>query len=203
VAQPAAAIVDSGYSEVFAYRFDWDELPRFLGADLSALFGAAHGFEIPFVFGNFDLTSLPLGRVIFDETSQPGRLALSSQMMGYWAEFARIGRPGRGGRVDQPTWPHWTQRRFTNESIAAGSNSPTAQLMVFDTPEGGGIRLAAMNHSRDHVIAAVDAELGLDQNEKCALFLDLFSSRPEWTLEEHRRIGQRGCADFPPSDVVR
>jgi len=73
VARPASAITDSGFPDVFAYRFDWDELPRIFGMDFSILFGAAHGFEIPFVFGNFDLGSSALGRMFFDVASAPGR----------------------------------------------------------------------------------------------------------------------------------
>ena len=64
VAGPASAIADSGFADVFAYRFDWDELPEFFGVELSKLLGAAHGFEIPFVFGNFDLGSSALARVL-------------------------------------------------------------------------------------------------------------------------------------------
>ena len=41
--------------DVFVYRFDWDEEPKLLGADLQPMLGAAHGFEIPFVFGHLDL----------------------------------------------------------------------------------------------------------------------------------------------------
>jgi len=43
--------------EIFSYRFDWDEEPSFLWSDLSELIGAAHGFEIPFVFGHWNLGS--------------------------------------------------------------------------------------------------------------------------------------------------
>lgn len=195
VARPASAISDSGFLDVFAYRFDWDELPRFLGVDYSELFGAAHGFEIPFVFGNFDLGSSPLGRVLFDEESAPARRELSDRMMGYWAEFARHGQPGRGGSEDQPQWQRWT--------ASASATPSTAKILVFDTPRDGGIRLSTVTLSRDHIIAAVDAEPDLDQDEKCELFLDLFSHRPDWSIEEYRRIGRRGCADFPPGAAVR
>lgn len=193
VARPASAIADSGFSDVFAYRFDWDEWPRFLGVDYSQLFGAAHGFEIPFIFGNFGLASSPLGRVLFAEESTPARGDLSARMMSYWAEFARHGRPGRGGREDQPEWQPWMARAATT----ARSAPSTAKVLVFDTPRDGGIRLVEVTLSRDHVIATIDAEPNLDQDEKCELFLDLFSRRPDWNIEEYRRIGRHGCADFP------
>jgi para-nitrobenzyl esterase len=190
VARPASAITDSGFLDVFAYRFDWDELPRFLGMDFSKLFGAAHGFEIPFVFGNFDLGPSRLGRIFFDEESAPARKDLSSRMMSYWAEFARHGSPGRGTDEEKPEWQPW-------------SAETTARILVFDTPQDGGIRLAEIALSRIRVIAAIDAESDLDQDEKCELFLDLLSRRPDWNIEEYRGIGRRGCANFPPGAAVR
>jgi para-nitrobenzyl esterase len=193
VTRPATAMANSGSPAVFAYRFDWNEWPRFLGTDFSQLFGAAHGFEIPFVFGNFNLGFSPLGRVLFDEASMPARRDLSARMMGYWVEFARHGRPGRGGREDQPEWQRWVSR----------SSISTANILVFGTPQDGGIRLAKISQSRSHVIAAVDAEPNLGQDEKCELFADLFSGRPDWSIEEYRQIGRRGCGDFPPDVTVR
>jgi para-nitrobenzyl esterase len=192
VSRPASAISDSGLADVFAYRFDWDELPGFFGVDLSKLLGAAHGFEIPFVFGNFDLGSSALARMLFDDESLSTRQDLSARMMGYWAEFARNGRPGSGDTGDQLEWQPW-----------ATAASPTARVLVLDTPADGGIRLAEIVLSRDHVIAAVDAEPDLGQDEKCELFFDLFSQSPDWSIEEYRAIGRRGCADFLPAVPVR
>ena len=42
---------------VFVYRFDWDEDRSFLWVDWDEVIGAAHAFEIPFVFGHFDLAA--------------------------------------------------------------------------------------------------------------------------------------------------
>src|SRR4029453_10467588 len=100
---PAQALSASQREPVFVYRFDWDEEPTLLGADLSQMLGAAHAFEVPFVFGHFDLGRD--GNVIFTEQNRPGREALSQQMMGYWAQFARTGDPGRGPRDTEPAWP--------------------------------------------------------------------------------------------------
>ena len=97
---PARAMTAAGASDVFVYRFDWDEEPRLFGlADLSELLGAAHAFEVPFVFGHWDLGSE--GNVIFSRENLPGREELSAQMMSYWAQFAYAGDPGqgRGGEI--------------------------------------------------------------------------------------------------------
>src|SRR5215510_12334194 len=91
---PATAMAGA-HPAVYVYRFDWDEEPTLLGANLGVMLGAAHALEVPFVFGHF-----VLGResnVIFTEDNAPGREALAKKMMSYWAQFARSGAPGRGG----------------------------------------------------------------------------------------------------------
>jgi para-nitrobenzyl esterase len=192
VDRPATAISDSGRARVYGYRFDWDEEPRLLGTDLALLLGAAHGFEIPFVFGNFDLGDPFFNAVIFNDENLAARERLAERIMGYWAEFARTGRPGRGRRDDSPEWLSWSDtetREVAREDLA--------RLMILDTEADGGIRVASTRMTRDHVIAAVDSEPSLEQGEKCALFRDLFMDRPDWNVDEYRRIGRGGCADFP------
>jgi para-nitrobenzyl esterase len=198
VDRPATAIADSRKASVFGYRFDWDEEPSILGMDLAALLGASHGFEIPFVFGNFDLGDPLYNSVLFNDDNLAAREALSERMMGYWAEFARTGSPGRGGRDDAPKWPEWTGDG--SEGDVPDDRGPAlgrARMLVFDTESDAGIRVTSTRMSRDHVIAAVESETSLEPSEKCALFLDLFGERPDWDVSEFRRLGQGGCADFP------
>jgi para-nitrobenzyl esterase len=189
-------MVDSGFSSVYAYRFDWDGLPRFLGTDLARLLGAAHGFELPFLFGNFELGSSVLAQALFPESSRAARERLSAQMMSYWTEFARTGRPGRGRAGDQPEWRPWSG------APDAGPDR-SATLLVLDEPADGGVRLARVALSRDHVLAAVAAEPGLGPDEKCALFGDLYARSPDWDVEQVRRIRRRGCIDFPAVAPLR
>ena len=66
-----------------------------LWTDLSVMLGAAHGLEIPFVFGHFELGEG--GNIIFTDANASGRRALSAAMISYWTEFAQDGVPG-GGR---------------------------------------------------------------------------------------------------------
>ena len=176
-------------TNIFSYRFDWDELPHFMGTDLAQLLGAAHGFEIPFVLGNFDLGNPFFNRLVFNDETEATREALSLRLMGYWGEFARNGRPGRGSDGTLPEWEPWT--------TVGVDDGASATMLILDTEAGGGIRLAKSSLSRDHVIAAVDAERGLGQDEKCDLFHDLFSETPGWSAERYRGIGRRGCADYP------
>lgn len=87
---------------VWSYRWDWDEEGSIAFIDLSALLGAAHGLEIPFVFGHFDVG--PQSGLLFNDDNAPGRIDLSNRMMAYWAGFARDLDPGRGSDGRGPLW---------------------------------------------------------------------------------------------------
>jgi para-nitrobenzyl esterase len=89
VDQVAAAMRASGWNDVWSYRFDWDDEPTRLGTELGKLLGAAHGIEIPFVFGNFEGQDL-----LYALEDNGPRDALSKRMMDYWGTFAHAGNPG-------------------------------------------------------------------------------------------------------------
>lgn len=124
--------------DVYVYRFDWDEEPTMLGADLGVMLGAAHFFEVPFVFGHFDIG--PESHRLFNEGNAAGRQQLSDQMMSYWAQFAYEGTPGQGRKQELPSW----------ESAPA--------YMVLDTPAGGGLRMSNETVTAQAVIAGVDTD---------------------------------------------
>ncbi len=84
---------------VWYYRFDWDEEP----APWNDIYGAAHAFDLPFVFGNF-------GRSLFAQVTnstanKAGRVDLSGAMMNSVAAFARSGDPNNAALG--VTWPAW------------------------------------------------------------------------------------------------
>lgn len=87
-------------SNIWHYQFNWAQEP----APWNTIYGAAHAFDLPFVFGNF-------GPSLFSNTvnstaNKPGRLALSSAMMASIAAFAKNGDPNNAalGTAWQP-WP--------------------------------------------------------------------------------------------------
>ena len=85
--------------EVWFYQFDWDEEPP----PFNDIYGAAHGFDVPFLFGNFGPSMF--STVMNTRSNQSGRLALSQAMMKSVAAFAWHGNPGHAGLGMQ--WPHW------------------------------------------------------------------------------------------------
>jgi len=85
--------------EVWYYRFDWDEEP----APWNDIYGAAHAFDLPFVFGTFGPSLF--SNVMNSTANRPGRLELSDAMMKSIAAFARNGDPNNAALG--VTWPAW------------------------------------------------------------------------------------------------
>ena len=170
---------------MFVYRFDWDEEPTLLGAELSVMLGAGHGFEIPFVFGHWDLG--PRANVMFTEANLPGRKQLSERMMGYWAEFARNGQPGKGGGAQ--TGPEW---------LAFGAGPGAQRFMTFDTEQGGGVRMQPGTLRIESVLASVKKDPRLrTPEERCTLLRDIAMSSPVASAESYEQIGGAECKPFP------
>jgi len=153
--EPAAAM--SGDSDaVWSYRFDWDEEPKVLGADLSEMLGAAHGFEIPFAFGHFDLGEA--GNVIFTDENLAGREMLSKAMMSYWTQFAATGDPGRGRDGSLPEWSAW------NPQV------PNEKFMILETTAGGGLRMAGDTVTEAKVVQAAEQDQWLaERADRCEI----------------------------------
>ncbi|HXE46723.1 MAG TPA: carboxylesterase family protein [Ramlibacter sp.] len=85
---------------VWYYQFSWAQEP----APWNTIYGAAHAFDLPFIFGNF-------GPSLFSNSAnstanKSGRLALSTAMMASIGAFARTGDPNNASLgVTWPTWP--------------------------------------------------------------------------------------------------
>ncbi len=88
--------------EVWHYRFDWDELPP----PFDVVYGAAHSFDLPFIFGNFGPSLY--ANISFSRANEPGRLALSQRMMQSLGAFARQGDPNTAALGTR--WPAWPAR---------------------------------------------------------------------------------------------
>ena len=98
--------------EVWYYRFDWDEEP----APFNDIYGAAHAFDLPFLFGNFGPSLF--ANVANSSANRPGREALSKAMMASLAAFARTGDPN-APRALGTTWSPWPSRLLFDATEAA------------------------------------------------------------------------------------
>jgi para-nitrobenzyl esterase len=89
-------------NEVWAYEFEWDALPP----PFDTIFGAAHTWDLPFVFGNFGPSLY--SRILFTRANQPGREALAKGMQSSLGAFARSGDPSHP--ESGTSWPAWPGR---------------------------------------------------------------------------------------------
>ncbi len=185
VDEPAKRIHKSG-APVYAYRFDWDEEPVNFLADLKELLGASHGFEVSFVFGDFN-GGIDLSFML-DKENAAGRRELSLTMMDYWAEFARTGNPSRGQSGSQTEWREWS---------AQGEN-----LMLLDTTNDGGSRMQEIRTNVADIKARLQNEDVLaSQLDRCeayaTLFLHGYQASDFWNADEYSRLG---CDAYPVGD---
>jgi len=97
-------------SEVWYYQFNWDKE----AAPWGEVYGAAHAFDLPFIFGNFgpSLFSNVIGCI----ANEGGRLALSGAMMHTIAAFAKVGNPNN---VELGVaWPAWPQKLIFDATLS-------------------------------------------------------------------------------------
>jgi para-nitrobenzyl esterase len=180
---PAAAMWRT-QPDVYVYRFDWNHWPRLLGFDAQRFLGAAHGFEIPFVFGHWDLG--PRGAFLFDDANREAREALSRAMRSYWTEFAATGRPGSGRDRTLPLWTAWDGRPQAPDT------------MLLDAPAGGGLRMGSERTTVAAVLEAVETEPRLHSaRDRCWVYRELASHSRGLTAEGYAAVGHGECAAFP------
>jgi para-nitrobenzyl esterase len=92
--------IKSRQPNVWYYQFNWAQEP----APWNTIYGAAHAFDLPFLFGNFGPSLF--SNAANSTANKPGRLELSAAMMNTVAAFAKNGDPNNGSLgVTWQTWP--------------------------------------------------------------------------------------------------
>lgn len=92
----------SQQTEVWSYQFNWAQQP----APWNDVYGAAHAFDLPFLFGNFGPSVF--ARATNSRANQAGRLALSGAMMASLQAFIHTGNPHHAA-LGQP-WQPWPRK---------------------------------------------------------------------------------------------
>lgn len=130
---------DDDTTPVYVYRFDWSGGGDSLLDDFNFIFGASHGMEIPFFFGNSDNT---LDHA-FTQTNKTGRVELQKAMIRYFSSFIKKGNPN----LKSPSllkWPQWS------------NNEGTPKIITFDAGLSG-LLLSVSNE--EEVLPAVLADV--------------------------------------------
>lgn len=120
-----AALAAQQKADLWHYRFDWAQEP----APWNVIHGAAHLFDIPFVFGNFGPSVY--ANAIVSKANSGGRLGLSAAMMASVAAFLHRGDPNCPALGLQ--WQPWPATLVFDASPAAalirlqpGAGAPTS-----------------------------------------------------------------------------
>lgn len=156
VDEPAEIMCKSRACQIFSYRFDWDDLGSFDGENLTGLLGAAHGAELPFVFGRLKQKNNQHAPPGFEDIHARH---LSQSIMSYWAEFAYSGAPRKGRKGELPQW-----RIFRYDGNVG-------EKLLFDVPDGGGIRMDNSYFTKEEVLRRLTRGTELDSLEaRCRLY---------------------------------
>ena len=91
VKNPIESLSSAGLTEIYAYRYDWDDHRKWPIANFKKLIGAAHATEIPLLTGNNKLVG-DYGFIIYPRG--PSKKFISKNMMSFWGNFAKHGKPG-------------------------------------------------------------------------------------------------------------
>jgi para-nitrobenzyl esterase len=96
-------------SNIWYYQFNWAQEP----APWNDVYGAAHAFDLGFLFGNFGPNVFSNAQ--YSTANKPGRLALSSAMMNSLGAFASSGDPNNA--MLGVTWPVWPAKLWFDATL--------------------------------------------------------------------------------------
>ena len=112
VVEPLNNLSSAGANNLYAYRYDWDDHRRRPIADFKKIIGAAHATEIPLIAGNNKLVG-NYGFIIYP--NGPSKKYTSKNMMRFWANFARTGKPGNS--TNNIEWINYLKNNNQNAMI--------------------------------------------------------------------------------------
>lgn len=175
VDEPLANLEAAGYTDLFAYRFDWDEQDDNWFVPFSKVLGAAHGSEIAFVMGAPMYGSV--GEYMYPETDSAREM--TAIMMSAWGEFARNGAPDD---VNGVAWP-----RF---------NTDAPHIMVLDAGEDAS-HVAVDSPGLDGLLQEIAmTESKLDAQQTCILVWELLTNVGDAAYGDYERWDDGRCSGF-------
>jgi para-nitrobenzyl esterase len=173
VDEPLMELEKAGYNSLYAYRFDWDDQVSSYFADFPNLIGAAHGFEISFITGDFKFG--PIGRFVYPRGEL--RDQMTETMMQAWTSFAKTGVPNTGKSQE------W--KKF---------NSKDRPFMKLDSDEHLSLdkEILSLEFITENVrLSPVGTLL-----EKCLLVQETFFNIGDYSEKEFTEWNQGTCKQF-------
>jgi para-nitrobenzyl esterase len=157
VDRPLKSLYISGNQDLYAYRYDWDDHRRFIIANFRELIGAAHATEIPLLTGNNKLVG-DYGFLIYPRG--PSKRFTSKNMMHFWTNFAKTGKPGIS--TNRVEWTNYNSKE----------NFPLS-YMVLDNRRN--LRMDTDELSFSSLVRNLYQENALTNLEKCVVLLQMLT----------------------------
>ena len=168
---PFAAMQRAGYTDLYSYRYDWDEQADNYFVPFSEILGAAHASEIAFIMG------APMYGVIGDfmYPDTDSAREMTEVMMTAWGAFARDGSPRL---PDGMAWPRY--------------DSDAPSFMRLDV--GDQLGISKNVPSRDELLDRVAVSQAVSELERCLLVWELVTAVGVPNYESYRLWQDGRCA---------
>lgn len=158
VDDPLNSLNKAGNSELYAYRYEWDDHRSLIIADFKRLIGAAHATEVPLLAGNMDLVGgYPLSNFIYPPSIS--KRYLSKNMMLFWTNFAKNGNPGMS--TNSVSW---------NSYI---SNDNFHNYLILDNKKN--LKMKSEKLTFAYLSSQLEKDTRLTQLEKCVVLLQMYT----------------------------
>ena len=177
VDEPLQSLAKAGSSELFSYRFDWDDQRRFLLADFQKLFGATHALEVPLLIGDDLLVG---GRPVSNFVYPKGisKFYISRNMMKFWTNFAKNGTPGFSSNNIK-----WESYLDTKTNLFS--------YIILDNKKN--LKMSSKNTSLKILSDELYFDKRLTETEKCVVLYQMFTYVGNDIYEENIKNYQGKC----------
>jgi para-nitrobenzyl esterase len=172
VDEPFRAMQQAGYTELYAYRYDWDEQADNFLVRFSEILGASHASEIAFIMGAPMYGAI--GDFMYPDTDSAREM--TDIMMTAWGAFAREGAPRLPRELD---WPRY--------------DSTHPAFIRLDV--GDGLGLSDDVPSRDELLNRVASSAAVSELERCLLAWEMVTAVGDPDYGAYTRWQNGRCAE--------
>jgi len=159
VNEPLNSLSKSGNSQLYSYRFDWDDHRKFILADFKTLFGAGHALEIPLLTGSTKLVGgPPVSNFMYPKGIS--HFYTSRNMMKFWSNFAKYGEPGYS--TNKIKWEPYSVDKDNFSSY-----------MVLDKKRN--LKMSSDDKTLKKLSEEVFTDKRLSETEKCVVLYQMFT----------------------------
>jgi len=159
VNEPLESLASAGNQNLYSYRFDWDDQRKFIIGDFKQLFGAAHALEIPLLLGNTKLVGgPPVSNFMYPRGIS--KFYTSRNMMKFWTNFAKYGKPGES--TNKIEWTPYKKNK-DNESL----------FMILDNKKN--LKMSSDNITLKTLSEELYVDKRLNEEEKCVIAYQMYT----------------------------